>query len=164
MRTAAVLTSFLLVAAPALAIDYIVRNACPAPIEWFAAGVSQGTLATGDSALRLDQGTSPGFIYTTANGGLVNGNLVAARAGFFFEPNYWYYYLVRDPNSNNLNTGISVTPQPDSQRPILHHGCLHRRELHYCLQTPTYFWWWPTTCRLGPFPSDLSMQDSRHQL
>ena len=77
--------SALLALPSAFAIDYIVRNSCPAPIEWFAGGVSQGTLATGDSAIRLDQGTSPGFIYTTANGGLVNGNLVAARAGFYFE-------------------------------------------------------------------------------
>jgi hypothetical protein len=85
MRSSAVLTSIVLAASPALAIDYIVRNWCPAPIEWFAGGISQGTLATGDSALRVDQGTSPGFIYTSANGGIVNGNVVAARAGFYFE-------------------------------------------------------------------------------
>lgn len=85
MRTSAVLTSLFLAASPALAFDYIVRNWCPTPIEWFDGGVSQGTLATGDSALRLNQRTLPGFIYTSANGGIVNGNVVAARAGFFFE-------------------------------------------------------------------------------
>ena len=88
MRTASVLSTFLLALPSAFAIDYIVRNACPAPIEWFAGVESQGTLATGESALRTNQGVAPGFIYTSANGGLVNGNLVAARAGFFFEVGY----------------------------------------------------------------------------
>lgn len=85
MRASAILTSLLLATSPALAFDYIVRNWCPAPIEWFDAGVSQGTLATGESAIRLNQGTTAGFIYTSANGGIVDGRTVAARAGFFFE-------------------------------------------------------------------------------
>ncbi|EAU88001.2 G-X-X-X-Q-X-W domain-containing protein [Coprinopsis cinerea okayama7 len=97
-------------ASQAFAQDYIIRNWCPEPIEWFIGLESQGTLATGASALRPNLGTSPGFIYTTANGGIRDGQLVATRAGFFFEPNYWWYYIVRDGNSDNFNTGISITP------------------------------------------------------
>ncbi|TFK29187.1 G-X-X-X-Q-X-W domain-containing protein [Coprinopsis marcescibilis] len=115
MRGFPSLFAFLVLSASTVfAQDYIVRNQCPTPIEWFIGGQSQGNLSTGNSVIRHNLGPNPGFIYTSANGGFKNGQLVAVRAGFFFEPNYWYYYIVRDGSSVNFNTGISITP---SQQP-----------------------------------------------
>lgn len=103
------------VAAVASAQTYRVHNSCPSGIELFIGGQSQGSLSRGAVIIKTDLGTSPGFWYTTANGGIVDGLLVAAKAGFYFEPNYWYYYLVRDPNSSHFNTGIRIVPsQPES--------------------------------------------------
>ncbi|KAF6764149.1 G-X-X-X-Q-X-W domain-containing protein [Ephemerocybe angulata] len=103
------------VVAVASAQTYRVHNSCPSEIELFIGGQSQGSLSRGAVIIKTDLGTSPGFWYTTANGGIVDGLLVAAKAGFYFEPNYWYYYLVRDPNSSHFNTGIRIVPsQPES--------------------------------------------------
>ncbi|TEB34140.1 G-X-X-X-Q-X-W domain-containing protein [Coprinellus micaceus] len=94
---------------------YRVHNNCPTTIELFIAGQSQGSLTKGAVTVKTGLGTAAGFFYTNANGGVTNGNVLAARAGFFFEPNYWYYYLVRDQNSNNFNTGIRIVPNvPES--------------------------------------------------
>lgn len=94
----------------ASAQTYRVNNNCPTAIDLFIGEASQGSLARGASLTRTGLGTSAGFFYTTTNGGRVNGQLVAARAGFYFEPQYWYYYLVRDQNSGYFNTGIKITP------------------------------------------------------
>lgn len=94
----------------ASAQTYRVHNNCPNAIDVFIGQESQGSLAKGATLTKAGLGTSPGFIYTTTNGGIQNGQVVALRAGFFFEPGYWYYYLVRDPNQNYFNTGIRVTP------------------------------------------------------
>ncbi|RXW19552.1 hypothetical protein EST38_g6302 [Candolleomyces aberdarensis] len=115
MRVHSALLS-LLFATLASAQTYVVHNNCPSAIDLFIGQDSQGSLPRGARLTRTGLGTSAGFFYATNNGGgVVNGQLLAARAGFFFEPNYWYYYIVRDLNSNNFNTGISITPnQPEA--------------------------------------------------
>ncbi|TEB19586.1 hypothetical protein FA13DRAFT_1758099 [Coprinellus micaceus] len=81
--TSASLLATLVTLASAQGPTYRAHNNCPTTIELFIAGHH-----------RKDRlGTAAGFFYTNANGGVTNGNVLAARAGFFFEPNYWYYYL-----------------------------------------------------------------------
>ncbi|TFK19341.1 G-X-X-X-Q-X-W domain-containing protein [Coprinopsis marcescibilis] len=101
---------FLALAGVTKAQTYTILNNCPTAIDLFIGLDSQGSLGTGQTLVRAELGPNAGFFYTTTNGGQVNGNLVAARAGFFLEPTYWYYYIVRDQNPNNFNTGISITP------------------------------------------------------
>ncbi|KAF6758856.1 hypothetical protein DFP72DRAFT_886779 [Ephemerocybe angulata] len=89
---------------------YIVRNNCPRPIDLFIGEASEGTLNRGQRVVKTGLGPDAGFFYTTTNGGKTSsGQLVATRAGFYFEPNYWYYYLVRDQDQA-INTGISIKP------------------------------------------------------
>ncbi|EAU89191.1 G-X-X-X-Q-X-W domain-containing protein [Coprinopsis cinerea okayama7 len=104
------LVSATLLAGSVHAQTYTVTNNCPTAIDLFIGQNSEGSLATGASIVKTGLGPTAGFFYTTTNGGVVNGQLVAARAGFFLEPTYWYYYIVRDQNPNNFNTGISITP------------------------------------------------------
>ncbi|RXW15113.1 hypothetical protein EST38_g10744 [Candolleomyces aberdarensis] len=101
---------------------YTVTNRCPSAIELFIGQTSEGNLATNQSIVKTGLGTSAGFFYTKANGGDDDdGDLEAARAGFYFEPDYWYYYIVRD--DGDLNTGISITPdQPADNGPPVFHG------------------------------------------
>lgn len=116
----------------ASALTYRVNNNCPTAIELFIGATPQGSLARGATLTRSgpEYGTNAGFFYTTTNGGRANYELLAARAGFFFEvsidsnciidwcsvqldlqqPQYWYYYIVRDQNSGFFNTGIKITP------------------------------------------------------
>jgi len=105
--------TLLLAATGAAATDYIVRNHCPRPVEWFIGEATQGYLATGESALRTNLSTYAGFFYTNANGGgeTIDGRVTSpTRAGFYFEPPYWQYYLVRDESSDRFNVGMSITP------------------------------------------------------
>lgn len=79
---ALLLTSFLHVSAQ----TYTVTNNCPSAIELFIGQDSQGSLATGQSVVKTGLGTSAGFFYTKDRGGVDgDGQLVAARAGFYFE-------------------------------------------------------------------------------
>ena len=32
------------------------------------------------------------------------------RVLIYIQPDYWYYYIVRDPDAANFNAGISVVP------------------------------------------------------
>ncbi|EAU93627.2 hypothetical protein CC1G_02857 [Coprinopsis cinerea okayama7 len=107
------LTALFAAAPAALAQTYTVTNNCPGPIELMLRNNSEGILQHGDSVVKDGLGTSAGFFYTSTNGAYNDqGHLVASRAGFYFEPNYWYYYLVR--SEGHLNTGISITPdQPE---------------------------------------------------
>ncbi|KAH6890194.1 G-X-X-X-Q-X-W domain-containing protein [Coprinopsis sp. MPI-PUGE-AT-0042] len=102
--------TLLLAGTLSLAQTYTVTNSCPTAIELFIGGTSQGNLATGATVVKTGLGPNAGFFYTTTNGGLINGQLVASRVGFFLGAPYWYYYIVRDDNPNNFNTGISVSP------------------------------------------------------
>ncbi|TEB29245.1 hypothetical protein FA13DRAFT_1734914 [Coprinellus micaceus] len=103
--------SFLLLIAQALLLyiglvaaqTYTVTNNCPSAI------------GPGQSVVKTGLGTFAGFFYTTTHSaGRPVGEL--ARAGFYFEPNYWYYYLVKDPDF--LNTGISITPDQPVNGPF----------------------------------------------
>lgn len=89
---------------------YTVKNNCPTAIELFIGGNSQGNLAAGATTVKTGLGPNAGFFYTTTNGGIADGRLVASRVGFFLGAPYWYYYIVRDDNPNHLNTGIEVYP------------------------------------------------------
>jgi hypothetical protein len=110
---------------------YRVHNNCPEDFELFIAQQSQGTLTKGGTITKTDLGPAAGYFYTWANGGGEKDNtLISSRAGFFFvvsafpavritfdwrvlsytQPNYWYYYIVRDPDAANFNAGISIVP------------------------------------------------------
>jgi hypothetical protein len=98
----------LLGAATAYAQTYTVKNNCPTAIEWYIVEGSQGNLAKGAQSVKTGLGPDAGFFWTTANGG--GPANIGARAGFYFEPSYWYYYIVRDQNPASFNVGISITP------------------------------------------------------
>ncbi|KAJ3495267.1 hypothetical protein NLJ89_g10652 [Agrocybe chaxingu] len=87
--------------------QYIVRNNCPAAVQLVIGGLTQTTIPTGGSSTTFTGGNfNPGFFYTTANGGNVNGQ--ATRAGFYDDNNAHYYYMVKD--EEHFNIGMSIAP------------------------------------------------------
>ncbi|RDB27191.1 Extracellular exo-alpha-L-arabinofuranosidase [Hypsizygus marmoreus] len=99
--------SLSLLSLPALAADrvYKVVNRCPEDIPLYIGGELQGNLPAKGGSVTKTLSDLPGFFYTTANGGNVNG-AGTALAGFYGNDDY--YYLVVDPA--HMNTGISITP------------------------------------------------------
>ncbi|TFK29155.1 G-X-X-X-Q-X-W domain-containing protein [Coprinopsis marcescibilis] len=106
MRGLSLVSAVLLAASGCLAQDYTVRNQCPTPIEWFIGTQSQGTLGIDERAFRPGLGPTPPPIWTNAN--LQGGNPTTAE--FHLVPEYGYYYVVRDPDNRNFNTGIRIEP------------------------------------------------------
>jgi hypothetical protein len=65
---------------------YTVTNNCPSAIELFIGENSEGTLSINQSIVKTGLGTSAGLFYTKDHGGVDDdGDLEAARAGFYFE-------------------------------------------------------------------------------
>jgi hypothetical protein len=114
-----------LLATQALAVrKYSIVNSCPAAINLYINGESQGSLAAnGGTTVKEYPNTWSGFIYTDANGGNQNG-AGTTRAGFYGEVHIasWvtfpsltpirvqsnYYYIVVDPQG--FNTAVSISP------------------------------------------------------
>lgn len=63
---------------------YSIVNKCPSPIDLFVNGESQGPLAVRATTTRDFDSSFDGFIYTTSNGGHLDGSHTT-RAGFFGE-------------------------------------------------------------------------------
>ncbi|KAJ3495266.1 hypothetical protein NLJ89_g10653 [Agrocybe chaxingu] len=87
--------------------SYTIVNNCPTAVDLVIGGVIDSTLPVGGSTTKFASGSfTPGFFYTTANGGNVNGQ--ATKAGFYDDNNSYYYYMVKD--EEHFNIGMSIAP------------------------------------------------------
>jgi hypothetical protein len=99
----------LLFATFASAQTYVVHNNCPSAIDLFIGQDSQGSLPRGARLIKTGLGTAAGFFYATNNGGgVVNGQLLAARAGFFFEVRNQLFSLSTNITNLTVSTFFSL--------------------------------------------------------
>ncbi|KAF6746666.1 G-X-X-X-Q-X-W domain-containing protein [Ephemerocybe angulata] len=89
------------------ATQFIIRNSCPGPVQFYAGSSMEATLQPGDTHTRFGYNYTDLF-FTDANGGNANG-AGTTRAGFFDNG---YYYITKD-DTGPLNTGMSIVPRAE---------------------------------------------------
>ncbi|KIM45540.1 carbohydrate-binding module family 13 protein [Hebeloma cylindrosporum] len=86
--------------------DYTIKNKCPAAIDLYINGRSEGTIARNAQVHKSFAEDWSGLIYTTANGGRTNGKRTT-MAGFYGAADY--YYIVNDPKNHTV--GVRIAPK-----------------------------------------------------
>ncbi|KAH6906254.1 G-X-X-X-Q-X-W domain-containing protein [Coprinopsis sp. MPI-PUGE-AT-0042] len=103
------LAALLSVVTISLAQTYTVKNNCPTAIDLHVGNLPVESLAVGATTVKTGLGPVAGPFYTTANNGLVGGNYVGSKAGFYLISPFWAYYVSRE-EADWFNAGISITP------------------------------------------------------
>ncbi|KAF8999265.1 hypothetical protein BDQ17DRAFT_1427883 [Cyathus striatus] len=117
--------------------QYIVYNACPAPINLYINGVYDSLIPIYGNTTKFFDHTAAAIFYSDINGG--NSNGAATRAVVNLTVPQGYYYIVKD--TSHLILAL-VFPLPllrilwfrRMRRPSQH------RTAHYLLRSPSFMW------------------------